>query len=214
MFELPDSTIVNRVIPKNAFDMYSNARQKKQFTEKVAKLRWQNKLSPQTVNLSGKDMTELQIFIITLKVKDTVEEVLKVIDRSIPYPIIFILEYENEEMISLSQKHIHPVNEDLAIIDWTFCSDWFPANKIPYRINLKQSLDYVFNDLCFQLSGKIHTTDMNISDLILQEQKIKQLKHRITQLQSEIKRCRQFNKKVELNIELQACQYELNLIEN
>jgi len=203
MFELPDSTIVNRVIPKNAFDKYSNARQKKQFTEKVAKLRWQNKLSPQTVNLSGKDMSELQIFIITLKVKDPVEEVLKVIDRSIPYPIVFILEYENEEMISLSQKHIHPVNEDLAIIDWTFCSDWFPANKIPYRINLKQSLDYVFNDLCFQLSGKPQSDFADISTLIQKEQKIRQLRQKITKLEQEIKRCKQFNRKVELNLELQ-----------
>lgn len=204
MFELPDSTFVNRVIPKNAFDKYSNNRQKKQFAERVAKIRWQNKLSPQTVNLSGNDMSELQVFVVTLKIKDSIDDVLKLIDRSIPYPIIFILEYENERLVSLSQKHTHPADEDLAVIDWTFSSDWFPADEMPYRLNLKQSLDYVFSDLCFQISGKPQYASTDISTLIEKEQKIKQLQQKVAKLEQEIKHCRQFNRKVELNLELQG----------
>ena len=90
MFNLPKSTVVNRVIPKNAFDEFTNTKQKKAFTEKIERIRWLNKLSAETINLSGSDVKEIQVFQIELKQKDSIPELLKIIDKSIPYRILFI----------------------------------------------------------------------------------------------------------------------------
>lgn len=39
-FSLPPFTYVNRAIPKNAFDPYTGTKEKKEFVEKVDKIRW------------------------------------------------------------------------------------------------------------------------------------------------------------------------------
>lgn len=213
MFDLPKSTIVNRFIPKNAFDEYSNAKQKRLFIEKVNKIRWLNKLSTETINLTGNDIKEIQIFEIELKQKDLIPDVLKVIDKAIPYHILFILVFNDSFLLSASQKHIHPTNENLAVIDWTFTSGWIEKDSDNYKFNLKKNLDFVFADLIYQISGKPQSSELNISELISKEQKIKQLTNQIEKLKSEIKKCRQFNKKVDLNLELLECETNLSLID-
>lgn len=51
-FDLPVSTMVQRVVPKNSFDASTNSKQKDLFTKEVARIIWSNKLSSETINLS------------------------------------------------------------------------------------------------------------------------------------------------------------------
>ncbi|MBS1585852.1 MAG: DUF4391 domain-containing protein [Bacteroidetes bacterium] len=200
IFNLPASTIVNRIIPKNSFDRFTTSKQKKSFSDLVDKIRWANKLSRETINLSGSDIKEIQVFEVSLKKKTAIPDLLNVIDRSIPYPIIFILACNETFMVVASAKHPHPTNENTAVIDWTFTSPW--AKKIPFQLNLKQSLDSVWTDFCKQLSGR-PSDKLSLAELIAKEHKINELKTGIEDLRTAIKKTRQFNKKVELNIELQ-----------
>lgn len=202
IFELPQSTIVNRAIPKNSFDKFTNTKQKKRLSEIVDKIRWANKISLDTVNLGGKDIAEIQLFDIRLKKKEDIGDILAIIDRAIPYHLIFVISFEDNLKYSASQKHPHPVNEDNTVIDWTFTSNWITADGNSYQLNLKQSLDFVFGDFCKQLSGR-QTEKLSLAQLVSKEQKISELHKSIATLESAIKGARQFNKKVELNIELQ-----------
>jgi uncharacterized protein (UPF0248 family) len=206
VFNLPKHTVVNKVIPKNAFDSYTNTKQKKLFVEVIERIRWMNKLSPETTNLAGKDVQEIQVFEIELRKKDKIETLLDIIDKAIPYHIIFVLRFENERLISLSQKHPHPTNDNQAVIDWSFRGNWFDIENVPFAMNLKVSLDEVFSDLCFQISGKVKTS---ISELIQQEEEIKRLNDEAAKLQSAIKKSKQFNEKVELNLKLQSVNEKL-----
>lgn len=214
MFNLPLSTEFNKIIPKSAFDKVTNTKQKKQFVDHIERIKWINKLSPQTINLSGKEVVEIQIFEILLKEKEAIVDLLDVIDKTIPYHIIFILKYGGEVLLSASQKHPHPTNIGVSVIDWRFNSTWITEEAIPcpYRLNLKQSLDYVFSDICTQLSGKMVNTIQGITGLIEQERRIKVLESSISKLQSALKRTKQFNIKVKLNLELQEKKAELKKI--
>jgi hypothetical protein len=203
MFELPANTIVNRNIPKNTFENFANSKQKKALTTVVSKIRWLNKLSNKTINLVGKDIKEIQLFELSLKQKESISEITNLIDRVIPYNIIFLISFENEIRLSASQKHKHPTNEDQAVVDWTFSTDWVNSKSFPFRLNLQQSLDFVFSDICFQISGKQSAAQTDIKTLIAFEQRKKQLTDQIQKLESAIKTCKRFNKKVELNLELQ-----------
>lgn len=209
MFELPINTIVNKSIPKNVFESYTNSRQKRVLTSVVGKIRWTNKFSPQTVNLDGLDVKEIQLIEILLKQKESISEITNVIDRVIPYNIIFVIRFENEIMLSASQKHKHPTNENQAVVDWTFTSAWYNSGNFPFRLKLQQSLDFVFSDICFQISGNQVTARFDLKTLIAFEQRKKQLTDQILRLESAIKTCKQFNKKVELNLELQKCKSDI-----
>lgn len=211
MFNLPASTKVDRVIPKNAFDKYVDSKAKKLFVENVEKIKWLNKISFDTVNLSGKEVKEIQIFEITLRKFDPIPELVKIIDKAIPYPILFILTFEDQYQLSISVKHPNPINEDNAVIDWTFKTEWLPVGKEVCQFHLKQNIDFVFKDICRQLSNKPKADrELSLNEIVAKDQKILDLKNRIKRLESAIAKTKQFNKKVERNMELQKLVHELH----
>ena len=214
IFNLPQSTIVNKVIPKKAFESYTNAKQKKQFTDYVSQITWLNKISTDTVNLEAREIIEIQVFFVKLKINEDIQQVLSVIDKAIPYNIIFIVEYEESIYLSTSTKHPHPVNKDNAVIDWTFYSNWFTSDNIPYSLNLRTSIDTVYYEFCVQLSGKPNMSSNTFQELNEYKRNSNFLEKEISKLKSSIAKCKQFNQKVELNIKLKALENELAYLLN
>lgn len=208
-FELPKSTIVNRFIPKNAFDDYTNSSQKKKFTDTIDKITWLNKLSKDTINLDGNDVKEIQIFEIKLKTKEKIQTLLNVIDKAIPYHIIFIVKFGEETYLSTSKKHNHINNENVAVVDWNFTTEWQPSSEKKTKLNLKESIDFIFTDFCSQISG-FHSK--NINEIIEKDSSKTKLKKQIEDLELRIKREKQFNLKVEMNNTLKKIKDQLNNI--
>lgn len=209
MFNLPLSTKVDRFIPKNSFDSFISARQKKLFAESVSKIRWLNKLSIETINLDG---DEIEIFEVQLKQKYGLLSILDTIDRAIPYSIVFVVSFENETLLSVSKKHIHQTNKNQAVVDFRFSTDWFNPNHLNYELTLKKNLNFVLSDICAQISDRKHDKELNIQDLIDKEIMIKQINQKIERLRSQIRNSKQFNSKVELNIKLKELLKKLTLM--
>ena len=203
MLKLPTSTIVDKIVPKNSFDEYATTKQKKLLTSFVARIKWLHKLSNQTVNLQGKEVIEIQVFELELKEQTNINELLLLINRVIPYPILFVIRHNEEIMYSISKKHTHPTNENQAVVDWTFSTSWKNVLEDEFEISLSNSLDSVFQDICFKISGKNQGKEKDIETLIAKEQQLKQLNSEIEKTQKAIDKCRQFNKRVELNQKLQ-----------
>ena len=122
-FNLPIRTKVGRVVPKKAFDEYTNTKQKKLFTDCIQRISWTHKLSADTVNLDAKDIQEIQVFKIELKQKSDILKILEIINKFIPYHIVFWVEYNQEAFISAASIHPHPTNDDIA--DWSFLISFF-----------------------------------------------------------------------------------------
>jgi len=212
MFNLPPRTVFNRVVPKNAFDKYTTSAQKRILTKDVEKIRWTHKLSTDTINLEGKDVQEIQLFTVQLRQKARVQDLIKIIDKAIPYTIIFSFSYEAEVLIAVSKKHPHPLNPNNAVIDWTFSSEWIDKNEFGVELRLTKSLDFILKDLCSRLSGEEKID--NLDELVLLKSSEKELKRNIEKLEGQIKREKQFNKRLSLNQKLQKLYKELsNLIQ-
>lgn len=200
--QLPKPTQVNKFIPKNAFDSYCNTRQKKLFTEKVEKIRWTNKLSTETTNLQKGEVIEIECFDLVLREKNGIEELVMVIDKAIPYPILFSLFYGNHVKRVISQKHPNPNNEDNAVIDWTFTTDWKEGFN-PINFDLRVDLDHVYKALCYEVSGVEQEETLDVNKIAKSKKDSRELNQKIERLQAKLKREKQFNKRVELNVELQ-----------
>lgn len=212
LFNLPQQTIINRVVPKNAFDNYTNTKQKALFSSLISRITWINKLSEETLNLAGQDILEIQIFSVELKEPGDPKTLLDIIDKSIPYHIIFVVKFMDSVFISTSKKHPHPADENNSVIDWTFRSDWFNANKNQFVLNLKKSIDAVYLDFCNQLSGELKSNQVSISELIEINKKADKLNNEIGSLKAAIARSKQFNQKVDLNLKLKEVEKELRFI--
>lgn len=212
-FHLPSRTKVGRVVPKNTFDPYTNTNQKKQFTDHIQRITWTHKISSETVNLPSIDISEIQLFKVELKQRTDILKVLEIINKSIPYHIVFWVEFNTEAFVSTAAKHPHPTNEDLSVIDWTFTSDWFPISTLPYSFHLKGSLDAVFKDICIQITGKPEFEKKSMDSILQNVQEIDQLKRDISKLKSAIASSKQFNKKAELNNKLNTLKETLSKVQ-
>lgn len=211
VFSLPPTTIVNRAVPKNAFDSYTTAKQKKLFTDLIQRITWTHKLSTDTVNLEAKEIKEIQVFKVELKSQETIDPLLAIIDRAIPYNIIFVVKYEENIYLSTSVKHHHVVNEDNAVIDWTFNTDWFTSDDNKYSLVLKKSLDAVYLDFCIQLSGRPELAKKSLQEFVEQCRLFDTLSKEVSRLKSAIASCKQFNQKVELNLKLKEIENQIDL---
>jgi AmiR/NasT family two-component response regulator len=213
-FNLPSRTNVGRVVPKNAFDKYTNTRQKKLFSDGIQRITWTHKLSTETVNLDAKDIKEIQVFKIDLKERSNILKILELINQAIPYCIVFWVEFKDQAYISTAAKHPHPTNEDVSVVDWAFTSDWFKTATTPYHFNLRTSLDAVFKDLCVQLTRRPGLFKKSMAFILQNQQEIDQLKNELAKLKSAISRSMQFNEKVDLNLKLKEVETKLNKYEN
>lgn len=205
VFLLPESSVVNRFVPKNSFDSFLNTKQKRLFTDKLSRITWSHKLAVDTINLDGRDVKEIHVFEIELKEKRNIEEILLLIQKVIPYTLIFIVRYDKEYYLSCSVKHSNAKNEDFAVIDYTFSSNWTLNSNKPFSITLKNDLDWIFNDFCNQLKSVV-TRTTSIEELVKAQKHNDKLKKEIERLKIKITNSKQFNKKVELNMKLKELE--------
>lgn len=201
MFQLPKATIVDRFIPKNSFDQFINTKQKNEISEYVKRINWVNRLSLETINLSGSTIQEIQIFSIELKTKNKIRDILNIIDKAIPYHIIFIISFEDDIYISTSAKHSHVNNENQSVIDYTFDNEWLNKNDFTFKLELKNNLDWIFKNFC-ELITNSNQDAKSIQEFVDSKKENDALNREIEKLKAQIKNCKQFNKKVELNLKL------------
>ena len=102
MLALPKSTEYGKRIPKQKFyeHMDISAQLKRIFVEQVKAIQWRHKLATSTFNVGvGQEVTEIEVFEITLTRPQLDEALLRQIDMSIPYHIVFILSYEGKYQV-------------------------------------------------------------------------------------------------------------------
>ena len=130
MFDLPSSTVVDRFLAKDKFYKKTTVagKLKQQFTDEIEKITWTHKISPDTLNVSRDDtIEEIQIFEILLKDTGISKAVLRHIDSSIPYPIIYVLKRPHTDdikvMTSLTlikkQYGMKTKNDDFIDTHWS-----------------------------------------------------------------------------------------------
>jgi hypothetical protein len=206
--KLPSSAIVKKVIPKNQFynRAYVSKKLKEDFVSKVQKIIWQYKLAEDTIQISKTtNVEEIQIFYIELKEKVKIQNILQAIDRLIPYPILFVLIFENEKQYAVSLK------ENSTVMDYYF-SDWNEKIEFDFTgTNLEKVYQKIIKNFIKDIDNNIEGKK-DFDDIIEIDNKQKNLKLNIEKLESKLKKEKQFNRKVEINKKLNILKKELDNI--
>lgn len=155
MIDLPASTKVGRVVPKEKF--YSktsvNTKLRQLFTDEIDKIVWAYKIAPDTLNITAKDYEELQIFEITLKKSELSMAVLKHIDTFIPYPILFVLKRPDAEKAALSFKEPVTRSAHQMKVDSYFQTGWERAVSLELK---GRSVDEIYKHFLYQIDPKLN----------------------------------------------------------
>lgn len=235
LYRYPPTAKVDKTIPKNKFYQQGNAnhRIERLFVEQVDSIRWAYKLSPQTINLTDSDtVKEIQIFSIVSRVEKLDTEVLQFIDKVIPSPIIFEIVFDDKIKVIATYKRQSQADSQKVVLGKYYATDWQdPAQREDLRIVLGMADLYE----CFIEQLLIHTnkttnkTSSNvflspnvganlstthqkiasIEEKIAHTEKLALLTKQINELQKRIYKEKQFNRQVEMNLQLQTLQKQL-----
>lgn len=159
MYNLPQSTIVNRVIPKKTFvnQLGANARMKDHFTNDVVRVEWLAKLAPSTINVAdGKEVHEITIFLVPIKDENCPDDVFSFIDGMMPRHTLFILRWGDLTCLHLNYKEWmeSSTNTDKAFrIAKTYRSQWIKNTEISFSIE-GLTMDAIYETLVRQVAGE------------------------------------------------------------
>jgi len=213
MFQFPEQTAVNRVLPK--IKIYDKARPTKAvrdlFVAEVEQIVWKHKLSPDTLRLSPADgIQEIQLFEITLKRQDISLRVLETIDRAIPYPVFFRLCRDNRVQHAAAYKR--PAQDGSAkwVIGEYYRTPWVQADTAPRPpLPLALDLKILYDQMLRTFIGVPAREGEQLPDLVEREYGIRQLQRQLKQLESKLRAEKQFNRKVAINTEIRGLHVEL-----
>lgn len=202
---LPESALVNKFVAKTKFynKVTLSTRLQKEFTNKVLKIIWKYKLAEDTIGISKtENVTEIQIFEIELKQQIIPKNVLKVVDKSIPYPILYRFIYKEEVAYGITLKEKgNPAQ--------SYFSEW--NEEIHFDFN-GIDLEKVYQKLVKAFVSDEAKSRNRFEDVIAVDHKIKSLEKEIVTLQNKIRKEKQFNRKVEINKRLLLKKQELKYI--
>lgn len=159
MYNLPQSTIVNRVIPKKTFvnQLGANARMKDHFTNDVVRVEWLAKLAPSTINVAdGKEVHEITIFLVPIKDENCPDDIFSFIDSMIPRHTLFILRWGDMTCLHLNYKEWmeSSTNTDKTFrIAKTYRSQWIKDTEMSLSIE-GLTMDAIYETLVRQVAGE------------------------------------------------------------
>ena len=161
MFGLPASTEYNKRIPKQKF--YDNIAvtpaMKRVFVEKIKSIYWRNKISTSTINLApGDNVTEIEVFEVKLEEQSLDETILRMIDRQIPYHIVFALEYGGKYQIWMSYKEILSNGRNACKVSGYYHTEWNSHDMIHLLIE-GVDIDSVYENFIRQVMGDSFVAD-------------------------------------------------------
>ena len=200
MQDFPQKTFFNRVIPKAKFYEKLPVTQavKNCFVNEIAAIVWRNKLSAETLNVQpGSRVREIEVIEITLKGETLNDSVLKLIDKGIPYQLLFLLKRGEEYQLCMGYKEA----ETSAVKEY-FKTDWMTFEALPLQIT-GLTLDEVCDNFIRQIHGSLQTNvNADLKTELVESKEQEKLQKRIAQLKKKLLTEKQFKKQMAIRAEL------------
>jgi len=217
LYSFPKQAAFGRVLPKNKIYEHAapSTKIKNLFVQQIEKITWAYKLSPETLNLPrSTGVHEIQVFEIELKSETLKHEVLQVIDKAIPSPILFILKFKNRLRYVAAYKRPSESDRNKWVVSGYFETEWLEPQintderkykNLPVVLNMGALYEAILKDLIPLIAHTGESLDALVSrvdQLLVKEREA-------NNLESRMKKEKQFNKKVELNRSLNELKTEI-----
>ena len=213
MLGLPKSTEFNKRIPKQKF--YENLPVtpaiKTAFTEQIKIFYWRNKLAATTLNLApGKLATEIEVFEIRLTSPDLDEDILRLIDREIPYHILFLLEYDGKYQAAMGYKEAASSGKAAFKVERYYRTEWLTEEELSLHLE-GLTIDAVYENFIRQIAGDrlVGNKNTTLKESVEQQKQREQIEKQIAALETKMKKEKQLNRKMELKAEIKKLRQAL-----
>ena len=212
MLPFPQSTEFNKRIPKQKFyeRLDVSPALRRVFVEQIRIVYWKNKLAAATLNIApGEQVTEIEVFEIHLNRPDLEENVLRLIDREIPYHILFLLEYGGKYRAVMGYKEAAGSGKAAFKVDRYYRTDWLAEEDLPLHLE-GLTMDAVYENFIRQIAGESLFREKNatLKESVERQKQREQLEKQIAALEAQMKKEKQLNRKMELKAEIRKLKEE------
>ena len=152
------------------------------------------------------------MFEVRLNSPDLDEGVLRLIDREIPYHILFLLEQDGKYQAAMGYKEAAGSGKTAFKVDRYYRTEWMDEAELPLHLE-GLTLDAVYEHFIRQIAGNNLSAGENttLKERIEQQKQREQLAKQIAVLEARIRKEKQPKKKFELVRELKKIQESLTI---
>lgn len=225
---IPDSAVIGKTVFKKLF--YENAELSKtdvnRIKNNIDRIDWLYSLSPDTVNVLPyqddiREYSEIEVLLVELRKSSDIKRIAEIIMRAIPYPMLLIFRYENKILYGVSHQRNSLTNISQNVIEELIITDF--VNKEEKIVDFKQ---YSYNNfyamycdlldsiILYNASHHFKIEKMDAAQAKYKLERLQMYESEIEKLEMRIKKETQFNRKMELNIELVQTKQKLNQLLN
>ena len=213
MLNLPKTTEFNKRIPKQKFyeNLTITTAFKNEMKDAIRVIYWRNKIASSTMNLEkGREVTEIEVFEIQLNQPKLDENVLRQIDKEIPYHILFLLEYDNKYQAWIGYKEAAVSGANAFKVSGYYHTEWLAEDRLRLKAE-GLNIDAVYENFVRQIAGdKLQLIQgESLEEAVIRSEKRMQLEKQIERLTVKRQREKQLNRQVEINAEIKKLRNEL-----
>jgi len=225
---IPDSCFVGTNIYKKLF--YENAdlstSDKSLFTDTINKIVWLYCLKPETINIpaykdEAREYSEIEVIEVHVDKECKLNRIAEIIMKTIPYPMLLIFKLEDKIQFYVAHQRTNQSDSSKNIIEEVIATDWLESDSALFaKLDIKQmrftNFYGLYSDIVDTISiynlSAIMPTDDNITGAEARElsAQIENIEQEITSLRAKLKKESQFNRRMELNIEIKRLEQNKN----
>ena len=222
MINLPSSTFVGKVVPKEKF--YSkcavNTATKNLFVKYVEQIVWQNKLTAQTMAAEkGLLVNEIDVFEVKMKSFDCPRKLFEFIDQNLHHHNIFVLTYDDKAKLFVNFKE---KEKDETFLE-SFETPWKPIAEPAFNLS-GSNMDEIYESIVRSADssnavaslsslslpkGEAEQSKPSLKDYIIQNKQNAKIKAQIEKLEKKLANEKQFNRQVEIRAEIKKLEKEM-----
>lgn len=221
---IPDSCFIGNTIYKKLF--YENAdlstSDKSLFTDTINKVTWLYCLKPETINIPAykdelRDYPEVEVIEVLINKDYKLKRIAEIIMRAIPYPMLLIFKLEGKRKLYVAHQRTSQSDSGKNTIEEFIATDWLESDSALFaKLDIKQmrftNFYALYSDIVDAISiynlSTIMAMDDNITGVEARElsAQIRDIEQKIINMRSKLKKETQFNRKMELNIEIKKLE--------
>ena len=210
MINLPSSTFVGKVVPKEKF--YSkcavNTATKNLFVKYLEQIVWQNKLTAQTMAAEkGLLVNEIDVFEVKMKSFDCPRKLFEFIDQNLHHHNVFVLTYDDKAKLFVNFKE---KEKDESFLE-AFETPWKPADEPVFNL-FGSNMDEIYESIVRSaapdnvIASEAKQSRPSLKDYIIQNKQNAKIKALIEKLEKKLANERQFNRQVEIRAEIKRLE--------
>jgi len=196
------------------------------FTDTINKVVWLYCLKPETINIPAykdevREYPEIEVIEVILNKEYGLNRIAEIIMRTIPYPMLLIFKLEDKIRFYMAHQRTSQSDSSKNTIEEFISTDWLRNDSDLFaKLDIKQmrftNFYTLYSDIVDAISiynlSAIMPTDDTVTGAKARElsAKIEDIEQRIANLRSKLKKESQFNRKMELNIEIKRLEQSKN----